>query len=312
MDKTINYAAAKRRTTISNLIFDIIIYLVLAFVVVVTVYPFWNTIAISLNDGLDSLKGGIKLWPRKFTWTNYKNLFTTDRIFQAGIISVTRTILQTVLSVFCTTMLAYALSRKEFVLRKGLTTILVISMYVNAGLIPGYMLIKNLHLLGKYSVYIIPCLVDVFNFILVRTYINGLPDSFVESARIDGANEFRIFIQIIWPLIVPSIAMVSLFTAVGAWNSWFDTYLYCSNKPKLHSLQYVLMSILQASQNQSANAADANSMAIAAASGASIQSVTPISIRSAITVVATLPILVVYPFVQKYFVVGMTIGGVKE
>jgi len=312
MDKTINYAAAKRRTTISNLIFDIIIYLVLAFVVVVTVYPFWNTIAISLNDGLDSLTGGIKLWPRKFTWTNYKNLFTTDRIFQAGIISVTRTILQTVLSVFCTTMLAYALSRKEFVLRKGLTTILVISMYVNAGLIPGYMLIKNLHLLGKYSVYIIPCLVDVFNFILVRTYINGLPDSFVESARIDGANEFRIFIQIIWPLIVPSIAMVSLFTAVGAWNSWFDTYLYCSNKPKLHSLQYVLMSILQASQNQSANAADANSMAIAAASGASIQSVTPISIRSAITVVATLPILVVYPFVQKYFVVGMTIGGVKE
>ncbi len=312
MDKTIDYAAAKRRTNISNLIFDIIIYLVLAFVVVVTVYPFWNTIAISLNDGLDSLTGGIKLLPRKFTWKNYANLFTTDRIFHAGIISVTRTILQTVLSVFCTTMLAYALSRKEFVLRKGLTTILVISMYVNAGLIPGYMLIKNLHLLGKYSVYIIPCLVDVFNFILVRTYINGLPDSFVESARIDGANEFRIFIQIIWPLIVPSIAMVSLFTAVNAWNSWFDTYLYASNKPKLHSLQYVLMSILQASQNQSANANDANAMAVAAGAGASTTSVTPISTRSAITVIATLPILVVYPFVQKYFVVGMTIGGVKE
>lgn len=312
MEKTIDYAAARRRTNISNLIFDIIIYLVLAFVVVVTVYPFWNTIAISLNDGLDSLTGGIKLLPRKFTWKNYANLFTTDRIFQAGIISVTRTILQTVLSVFCTTMLAYALSRKEFVMRKSLTTILVISMYVNAGLIPGYMLIKNLHLLGKYSVYIIPCLVDVFNFILVRTYINGLPDSFVESARIDGANEFRIFIQIIWPLIVPSIAMVSLFTAVNAWNSWFDTYLYASNKPKLHSLQYVLMSILQASQNQSANANDANAMAVAAGSGAAQTSVTPISTRSAITVVATLPILVVYPFVQKYFVVGMTIGGVKE
>ena len=312
MEKTIDYAAARRRTTISNIIFDTIIYIALAFTVVVTVYPFWNTIAISLNDGLDSLTGGIKLLPRKFTWTNYKNLFTTDRIFHAGIISVTRTILQTILSVFCTTMLAYALSRKEFVLRKSLTTVLVISMYVNAGLIPGYMLIKNLHLLGKYSVYIIPCLVDVFNFILVRTYINGLPDSFVESARIDGANEFRIFIQIIWPLIVPSIAMVSLFTAVGAWNSWFDTYLYASNKPKLHSLQYVLMSFLQASQNQSSNANDAGAMALAASSGASTSMVTPISIRSSITVVATLPILVVYPFVQKYFVVGMTIGGVKE
>ncbi len=312
MDKKNQYYSARRNTMISNIIFDVIIYIVLAFVVVVTVYPFWNTIAISLNDGLDSLTGGIKLLPRKFTWKNYANLFTTPRIFQAGIISVSRTILQTIFSVFCTTMLAYALSRKEFVMRKSLTTILVISMYVNAGLIPGYMLIKNLHLLGKYAVYIVPALVDVFNFILVRTYINGLPDSFVESARIDGANEFRIFIQIIWPLIVPSIAMVSLFTAVGAWNSWFDTYLYCSNKPKLHSLQYVLMAILQASQNQSANANDANAMAVAAGAGASTTSVTPISTRSAITVVATLPILVVYPFVQKYFVVGMTIGGVKE
>lgn len=314
MNKTLknDYSAAKRRTDVGNFIFDAIIFIVLAFVVVATVYPFWNTIAISLNEGLDSLKGGIKLWPRKFTMQNYKNLFTTDRIFHAGIISVSRTIIQTVLCVFCTSILAYSLSRKEFVLRKPLTTILVISMYVNAGLIPGYMLIKNLHLLGKYAVYIVPGLVDIFNFILVRTYINGLPDSFVESARIDGANEFRIFMQIIMPLIVPSIAMICLFTAVNAWNSWFDTYLYASNKPRLHSLQYVLMSILQASQNQSASAADANSMAVAASSGASTSISTPISTRSAITVVATLPILIVYPFVQKYFVVGMTIGGVKE
>ena len=270
MNNTIDYAAAKKRTTIGNFIFDAIIFIVLAFVVIVTVYPFWNTIAISLNDGLDSLKGGIKLWPRKFTWKNYQDLFQTDRIFNAGIISVTRTVIQTVLSVFCTSILAYALSRKEFVLRKSLTTIIVISMYINAGLIPGYMLIKKLHLLGKYAVYIVPCLVDVFNFILVRTYINGLPDSFVESARIDGANEFRIFMQIIMPLIVPSIAMICLFTAVGAWNSWFDTYLYCSNKPKLHSLQYVLMSFLQQSQNQSSNANDANSMAIAAGAGSAV------------------------------------------
>ncbi len=312
MEKTNNYYAARRQTQVSNLIFDIIIYLTLAFVVVATVYPFWNTIAISFNDGLDSLKGDIKLWPRKFTWQNYKNLFVTPRIFKAGIISVTRTVLQTVLSVFCTSMLAYALSRKEFVLRKYLTTIIVISMYVNAGLIPGYMLIKHLHLIGKYSVYIIPALVDIFNFILVRTYINGLPDSFVESARIDGANEFKIYMSIIMPLIVPSIAMISLFTAVNAWNAWFDTYLYASNKPKLHSLQYVLQAMLQASQNQSASAADANSMAVAASSGASTTMVTPISIRSSVTVVATLPILIVYPFVQKYFVVGMTIGGVKE
>ena len=209
-------------------------------------------------------------------------------------------------------MLAYALSRKEYVLRKPLTSVLVVSMYVSAGLIPSYMLIKNLGMLNSYWVYIIPNLVDVFNFILVRTYINGLPDSFVESARIDGANEFKIFLGIIFPLIIPSVAMICLFVAVGAWNSWFDTYLYTSAKPNLYSLQYVLMQFLNSSQNQSNSAADANSMAVAAAAGSSGSMVTPITLRSSITVIATVPILVVYPFMQRYFVVGMTIGGVKE
>ena len=227
-EKAIDFQAARRKTLLSNVIFDVIIYLTLAFVVLVTVYPFWNTLALSFNDGLDSLKGGIKLIPRKFTLRNYTNLFETDYIFKAGLISVSRTILQTVLNVFCTSLLAYSLSRKEFVLKKSLTAIIVISMYVNAGLIPGYMLTKKLGLLNNYLVYIIPNLIDAFNFILVRTYINGLPDSFVESARIDGANEFRIFMQIIMPLIIPSIAMTCLFVAVNAWNSWFDTYLYTS------------------------------------------------------------------------------------
>lgn len=306
------YLAAKRRTQIGNAVFNVINALVLAFLVVVTVYPFWNTIAISFNDGLNSIAGGISLFPRKFTWQNYKALFVTNQIFSAFGISVSRTLLQTVFSVFCTSMLAYALSRKEFVLKKPLTSILVVSMYVSAGIIPNYMLIKNLGLLNNYMVYIIPNLVDVFNFILVRTYINGLPDSFVESARIDGANEFKIFLEIIMPLIVPSIAMICLFVAVGAWNSWFDTYLYASARPKLYSLQYVLMQFLNSSQNQSNSAADANSMAVAAASGSTSAMVTPISLRSSITVIATLPILVVYPFMQKYFIVGMTIGGVKE
>ena len=311
-EKVINLQTARRKTLLSNLIFDVIIYLTLIFVVIVTVYPFWNTLALSFNDGLDSLKGGITFFPRKFTIKNYSNLFETDYIFKAGLISVSRTILQTVLNVFCTSMLAYSLSRKEFVLKKSLTAVIVISMYVNAGLIPGYMLTKKLGLLNNYLVYIIPNLIDAFNFILVRTYINGLPDSFVESARIDGAKEFKIFLQIIMPLIIPSIAMTCLFVAVTAWNSWFDTYLYTSGKKNLHSLQYVLMSFLQASQQQSNSASNANALAVAAASGASAAQVTPVAIRASITIVATVPILIVYPFVQKYFVTGMTIGGVKE
>lgn len=311
-EKVIDFKAARTKTVLSNIIFDVIIYLTLAFVVIVTVYPFWNTFALSFNDGLDSLKGGITFFPRKFTLKNYSNLFETDYIFKAGLISVSRTILQTVLNVFCTSMLAYSLSRKEFVLKKSMTAVIVISMYVNAGLIPGYMLMKKLGLLNNYLVYIIPNLIDAFNFILVRTYINGLPDSFVESARIDGANEFKIFLQIIMPLIIPSIAMTCLFVAVNAWNSWFDTYLYTSGKKNLHSLQYVLMSFLQASQQQSNSASNANALAVAAASGASAAQVTPVAIRASITIVATVPILIVYPFVQKYFVTGMTIGGVKE
>jgi len=310
-DKANTYKAARQKTNLENIIFDVIIYITLIFVVIVTVYPFWNTIAISFNDGLDSIKGGIKLWPRRFTLDNYKTLFATDYIFKAGIISLTRTVLQTILSVFCTAMLAYALSRREFVIRRSLTSILVISMYVNAGLIPGYLLIQKLHMIGTYAVYIVPCIIDVFNFILIRTYIHGLPDSFVESARIDGANELRIFLQIIMPLIVPSIAMICLFVAVGAWNSWFDTYLYNSRYKNLHSLQYVLMGYLNASQSN-VSGGDSNAKALAAANGSAVNQITPISIRSAITVVASVPILVVYPFVQKYFVVGMTIGGVKE
>ena len=153
-DEKISYVAAKRRTAAFDSLFNLVNFVVLGLLVVVTVYPFWNTIAVSFNDGLDSIRGGIKLWPRVFTWQNYKALFTTDQIAHAFVISVSRTVLQTVLNVFCTGMLAYALSRKEFVIRKPLTAILVVSMYINAGLIPGYMLIKRLGMLNSYAVYI--------------------------------------------------------------------------------------------------------------------------------------------------------------
>ncbi len=286
MDKKNQYYSARRNTMISNIIFDVIIYIVLAFVVVVTVYPFWNTIAISLNDGLDSLTGGIKLLPRKFTWKNYANLFTTPRIFQAGIISVTRTILQTIFSVFCTTMLAYALSRKEFVMRKSLTTILVISMYVNAGLIPGYMLIKNLHLLGKYAVYIVPALVDVFNFILVRTYINGLPDSFVESARIDGANEFRTFNTIVMPLMKPALATQAIFQFVAQWNNLFTpTILITSDSKKTLPMFVQLLT--------------------------SDQFRVDYGVVYMGLFVTVIPLIIAYCIFARFIVAGVTLGGVK-
>ena len=205
-----------------------------------------------------------------------------------------------------TLMLAYALSRREYVLRKFITTVMVLTMYVNAGLIPNYLLIsRTLSLSKSYWVYIIPTMFSCFNMIVIRTYIGGLPDALVESARIDGAGDIRVFWQIIFPLCMPVLATVALFVAVGSWNSWFDTHLYNAGKKNLHSLQYLLKMKLATTQ-ASANAAKSSAEALA-----STTQTTPVTIRCAITVISTVPILIVYPFLQKYFVTGMALGSVK-
>jgi putative aldouronate transport system permease protein len=305
--KKTNYYA---RARMENRIFTTINTMFLLLLVFVTMYPFWNTIVVSINDATDTIRGGVTLWPRKFSLQNYKAVFASGAIFHAFGVSVVRTVLQTVLGVFLTTMLAYALSREEFVFRKPFTFLLVISMYVSAGLIPCYFLMRSLHLVNTFWVYIVPGLMSAFNFIVIRTYIKALPDSFVESARIDGAGDFRIFLKIIMPLCLPVLATIALFIAVGAWNSWFDTMIYNSSRADLHTLQYKLMEFLQSSQSQSKSAADIGAMGMSKDVASSI--VTPVSIRAAITVVAAVPILIVYPFLQQYFVVGLNVGGVKE
>jgi putative aldouronate transport system permease protein len=271
-------------------------------------YPFWNTIAISFNEATDTVRGGITLFPRRFSMQNYKAVFASGTIYNAFFISVARTVINTVTSVFFTSMLAFALSRKEFIFRKPLTLIIVLSMYVNAGLIPNYFLMRNFGLINSFFVYIVPGVVSAFNFVVIRTYMGSLPESIIESARIDGCGDFWIFMRIILPLCLPVLATVSLFVAVGAWNSWFDTLIYNSGRSYLHTLQYKLMEFLQSSQTQARGAADVGAMGMSQSS----TMVTPVSIRAAITVVAALPILVVYPFMQRYFVVGLNVGGVKE
>jgi putative aldouronate transport system permease protein len=282
----------------------------LSFIVFVTLFPFWNTIVISFNQALDTTRGGLFFWPRIWTLSNYKAIWTSARIPQAFLVSVERTVLSTVLNLFLTTMLAYALSRKNYILRRPLTLIVVLQMYVNAGLFPYYFLIRSLHLNGTFWVYVIPSLVAAFNFIVIRTYIKTIPDSIFESARIDGTSDFQIFLRFVLPLSKPVLATVALFVAVGAWNAWFDTLLFNSSKPDLFTLQYRLMSLLQSSMSQSRSAADLNALGLSA--NAASSTVTPISIRAAITIVATVPILVVYPFLQRYFVTGMTLGSIKE
>jgi len=292
-------------------LFDTINMVFLILIAFVTLYPFWNTIAVSFNDALDSTRGGITFFPRKLTTYNYKVLFITDAIPRAFLVSVARTVINMITSVFFNAMLAYGLSRQDYVLRKQFTFVLILSMYINAGLIPTFLLIRNLGMLNSFWVYIVPGIINAFNFIVMRTYMRTIPESIIESARIDGYGDFYIFIRIILPLCLPVLATIALFVAVGSWNSWFDTLIYNSGNKNLHTLQYKLMEYLQASQSQGRSASEAQGMAMSAAAKSS-NVVTPLSIRAAITVVASAPILLVYPFMQRYFVVGLNIGGVKE
>ena len=284
-------------------IFNVIILILL---MIVTIYPVLNTLATSFNDGTDALRGGIGVLPRKFSMVSYDNILSKDEIFDAAWVSASKTVIITILNLLLTGMLSYALSRKEYVLRKFITTVMVLTMYVNAGLIPTYLLIsRTLNLAHTYWVYIIPTMLSCFNMIVIRTYIGGLPDALVESARIDGAGDFRIYWKIIFPLCTPVLATVALFVAVGSWNSWFDTRLYNAGQKDPKTLQYLLqMKILTAGQNSNAASTSADALKVASKTE-------PITIRAAITVVSTVPILVVYPFLQKYFVTGMALGSVK-
>ena len=287
-------------------VFPIINTVFLVVLMFVTLYPVINTLAYSFNDGTDAVRGGIGLWPRVFSLKSYEAILADNSVYQAAWISASKTVIITLLNLFWTGMLSFALSRKEYVLRPFITTVMVLTMYVNAGLIPNYLLIsKTLNLAKSYWVYIIPSLFQCFNMIVIRTYIGGLPDALVESGKIDGAGDIRIYWQIIFPLCMPVMATVALFVAVGSWNSWFDTHLYCAGQKQLHSLQYLLKMKLATTQ-ASANAAKTSADALK-----STTQTTPVTIRCAITVISTVPILVVYPFLQKYFVTGMALGSVK-
>ncbi len=301
----------KKSLDAENIIFTTLNTTFLFFLCIVMVYPMLNTLAISFNDGMDTVRGGIYIWPRIFSLQNYRVVLKMDTIYSAFLMSVTKTIVIVVTNLFFTSMLAYTLSRKEYVFRKVITTVFVLTMYFNAGLIPNYMLIKDLGMINTFNVYWIPNIISAFNLIVIRTYIRTIPESFVESAKIDGAREFRIFWQIIMPLCVPTLATIALFVAVGSWNSWFDTFLYNSGKQYLSTLQYELQKLLASAMNAGNRTPGGAGSNAAAASGAGSVA-TPQSIRAAITIVTAVPILAVYPFLQRYFVNGLAIGGVKE
>ncbi len=288
-------------------IFDVFLYIFMITVLIVTLFPFLNAVAIAFNQSSDAMKGGIGIWPRVPTLKNFQALSRFPGLGQGMFISALRTIIGTVASVLCTSMLAYAISRRDFVLRRFTTLLFLVTMYIDCGLIPHFMVIRMFRLNNNFWVYIIPGLISAYNLIVMRSFIDQLPYSLQESAFLDGANDFVIFARIVMPLCTPVIATIALFCAVGQWNSWFDTFLYAPFEDSITTMQYELMKVLR-NASASANAAHMD----AAGRSAMASSVSPLSVRMTITVVSILPIISVYPFVQKYFVTGITLGAVKS
>ncbi|SER48978.1 carbohydrate ABC transporter membrane protein 2, CUT1 family [Gracilibacillus ureilyticus] len=288
-------------------VFEIVNYIFLFLVISITLYPFLNVLAISLNDSTDTVRGSIYILPREFTLSNYFEILKYDNLVTGFINSVLRTVIGTVLGVFIQAMVAFTLSRNDFQGRKFVSTTIVLTMYFSGGLIPGYMLVRDLGLIDSFWVYILPGLVSAFNIIIIRSFMDGLPYSLQESAKMDGANDFVIFYRIILPLCKPVLATIALFVAVGQWNSWFDTYLYNSMNESLTTLQYELMKIMD--NTSMGGSQDANMMRH---NDEQVNRVSPQSIKMAITMVTVIPIICVYPFVQKYFIQGMTLGAVKQ
>lgn len=297
------------KLTFSDRIMVGVIYVILTVLVFVTFYPFWNSLVISFNSGQDTALGGITFWPREFTLENYAVVFQDKRLVNAFIISILRTVIGTAMSVFVTAMLAYGLSKKQLIGRKYFMIFCLLTMFFSGGLIPSFILIRGLGLYNSFWVMIIPTLVLVWYMIIFRTFFQQLPAELEESAQIDGASTWGIFFRIALPLSIPVIAAISLFTAIFHWNDWFLPTIYLTND-KLIPIQTLLQRILNANTATQAMAnLDAGS---AAHFSKMMTSFTGKSLSMAIMMVATIPIILVYPFVQKHFVKGVLIGSLKE
>ncbi len=281
---------------------DIMIGILMLIICFVSLYPVWYTVIISFNDSSDALRGGIYWWPRKFSLESYKTVFQDTTIIRAFMVTVLRTLIGTVTSVFFTAMVGYALSKKHIMGNKFYTILGTITMFFGGGLIPYFITLKNLGLYNNFLVYIIPSLFNFYNMIIFRSFFNELPAGLEESARLDGANDLMIFIRIVIPLSAPVIATIALFNGVGHWNDYFTGVLYI-NDAELQPIQTYLFRIIAS--------ASASKTVVAMPAGVTAQQVSSQSVRLATMVVTTFPIMCVYPFLQKYFVKGMLIGSIK-
>lgn len=298
----------KSKTSMSRKIFLLCNYLLMLLITFICIYPFWYIIIYSFSEpGLVDVNPPVFL-PRGFSFSNYRDIFELQGFFHALLISVLRTVLGTAGAVLSCSFLGYLFTKNEMPARKWVYRFLILTMYVNGGMISTFIVIKSYGLLNNFWVYILPMLISAYNIVLIKTYVKQLPQSLEESARLDGAGYVRVFTAIILPLSKPIIATVAVFVAVGQWNSWFDNHIYTRGTESLTTLQYLLYNYLNEAQRL------AEQIKNSVNSGGISQMVSTISskgVRMTITVLASLPIFLVYPFMQKYFVKGIMVGAVK-
>ncbi|REK69384.1 carbohydrate ABC transporter permease [Paenibacillus paeoniae] len=287
----------------------LLLYFIYAFLILLSfsaLYPFWNAFVVSFNEGMDTSRGGITFWPRVFTWDNYDVVFQDNKLINGFLISFYRTIVGTVSATLMTAILAYGMTRSFLMGRKFYMIFFIFTMYFGGGLIPNFLLIRSLGLMDNFLVFIIPGLISVWNMIIFRTFFKGLPAGLEESAQVDGCSTWGIFFRIILPLSGPVIATLGLFTAIAHWNDWFVPSIYITN-PDLLPVQTILRRLLNSNIIELSGLPNDVISKINSA-----RTFTSKSLTSATMMVVTLPIIIVYPFVQKYFVKGVLIGSLKE
>jgi putative aldouronate transport system permease protein len=289
-----------------DFVFDVFLYVFFTLFALACALPFYYIFINTISDNHLVSTGQILLYPRGVHFKNYVDVLKLPQLPGAALMSISRTILGTALNVVVTAFAAYAVSKRELWHRKLVYRFFIITMYFNAGLIPGYLNMRRLGLLNNYLIYIIGIL-TVFHMILVKTYIESIPASLEESAEIDGAGYLRIYAQIILPLCKPILATIAVFGAVGHWNSFMDTVIYIRDS-RLYTLQYILYQYLNQSETITRQLMQMNNLSQIIDMS---QLLTPTAVRMTVTMVVTLPVLFVYPFFQKYFTGGIMIGAIK-
>jgi len=291
-----------KKKSIPERIFGIVIVAIMLFICFITLYPVWNIIVTSLNNGKDAMLGPIYWWPREFTIDNYRAVFSHNQILTSFKVTIFRTLIATTLNVFFTAMVAYALSKKQLRGRSIYMSIGLFSMFFGGGLIPYFLLLTKLGFIDKFIVYVIPTMFNFYNLLIFQAFFREIPGEMEEAAKIDGANDFMIFIKLILPLSKPVVATIVLFVGVYNWNDYFMGTMFV-NRDELLPIQTYLFRIISQSSG--------NSLRLNIPAEISAARITSQSIKLATMVITTLPIVVLYPFLQKYFVKGMMLGGVK-